>query len=56
MCWVVQGDFVKYACVPAPVPTWDFGYSLDMTRHPMQYIYYVHKDLLIADVAAKLGR
>lgn len=56
VCWVVQGDFVKSACVPAPVPTWDFGYSLDMTRHPMQYIYYVHKDLLIADVAAKLGR
>lgn len=55
-CWVVQGDFVKCACIPAPVPTYDYGYSIDMTRHPMQYIYCVHKDPLIADVAAKLGR
>ena len=55
-CWVVQGDFVKCACVPAPVPTWDYGYSIDMTRHPMQYIYCVNKDQLIADIAAKLGR
>lgn len=56
VCWVVQGDFVKSTCVPAPVPTSDFGYSVDMTRHPMQYVYCVHKDPLIADVAAKLGR
>lgn len=55
-CWVVQGDFVKYTCVPAPVPTYDFGYSFDMTRHPMQYVYCVYKDPLIADIAAKLGR
>ena len=56
VCWVVQGDFVKSACVPAPVPTYDCGYSIDMTRHPMQYVYCVEKDPLIADIAAKLGR
>lgn len=55
-CWVVQGDFVESSCVPAPIPTWDMGYSMDMTRHPMGYVYYVYKDALIADVAAKLGR
>lgn len=55
VCWVVQGDFLECTCVPAPVPTGDFGYSLDMTRHPMQYVYCIHKDPLIADVAAKLA-
>lgn len=56
MAWIVQGPFLETTCVPAPVPTYDFGYSLDMTRHPMGYVYCVHKDPLIADVAAKLNR
>ena len=56
VCWVVQGPFLESTCVPAPVPTSDFGYSIDMTRHPMQYVYCIHKDPLIADVAAKLSR
>lgn len=53
--WVIQGDFFKYACVPAPVPTLDYGYSQDFTRHPMQYVYQLNKDLLIADIARKLA-
>ena len=56
VCWVVRGDFLKSACVPAPIPTYDFGYSFDINRHPMQYVYCVQKDPLIADVAAKLSR
>ncbi|MGM9585425.1 MAG: nucleoside hydrolase [Faecousia sp.] len=56
VCWVVHGDFLESACVPAPIPTRDFGYSFGMTRHPMQYVYCIHKDPLIADVAAKLSR
>ena len=52
--WVVQGDFLKSAIVPAPVLTTDYGYSQDMTRHPMQYVYAINKDILIADVAKKL--
>ena len=53
--WVVHGNFVRSAVVPAPVLTTDFGYSQDMTRHPMQYVFAVNKDILIADVAKKLG-
>ena len=53
--WAVQGDFLKSAIVPAPVLTTDYGYSQDMTRHPMQYVYTINKDILIADVAKKLG-
>lgn len=56
VCWVVQGDFLESACVPAPVPTNDFGYSFDITRHPMQYVYYIKKDSLIMDVAEKLSQ
>ena len=54
-CWVVQGDFVKACCTPSPVPTYDYGYSIDMTRHPLMYIYGINKDELIIDVAKKLG-
>lgn len=53
--WVVHGDFLKSAVVPAPVPTFDYGYSQDITRHPMQYVYAINKDILIADVAKKLA-
>lgn len=52
--WVVHGDFLKSAVVPAPVPTYDYGYSQDMTRHPMCYVYAINKDILTADVAKKL--
>lgn len=53
--WVVHGDFLKSAVVPAPVLTTDYGYSQDMTRHPMQYVYQINKDILTADVAKKLA-
>lgn len=56
VCWVIQGNFVESACVPAPVPTFEHGYMMDPQRHPMQYVYYIYKDQLIRDIAEKLSR
>ena len=56
VCWVIQGNFVESACVPAPVPTFEHGYMMDPQRHPMQSVYYIYKDQQIRDIAEKLSR
>lgn len=54
--WLLEGDFMEDRLVPSPIPQYDSTYAFDPNRHPIRYVYYVHKDPLIADLARKLGR
>lgn len=56
VAWLIGSDFFLDRIVPSPIPQYDQTYSFIPTRHPIRYVYYVHKDLLVADLVRKLSR
>ena len=40
---------------PSPIFQYDHHYSFDRTRHPIKYVYYIHRDELFADLFRKLS-
>jgi inosine-uridine nucleoside N-ribohydrolase len=54
LAWLLPGDTLLDRLIPSPIPQYDLTYGIDPSRHPIQYVYYIRKDPIIADVAKKL--
>jgi inosine-uridine nucleoside N-ribohydrolase len=53
--WLV-GGMEEDRLEAAPLPQYDHHYSFDHTRHPIRYVYHIHRDKLFADLFAKLAQ
>ncbi len=54
IAWLL-GGMTQDRIVPSPIPQYDGHYSFDGTRHPIRYVYHVHRDALFRDLFAKLA-
>ena len=52
--WLLGERFVKERLQPSPIFQYDFHYSFDSSRHPVKYVTYIERDLLLADLVQKL--
>ena len=56
VAWLLSDRFVSDALVPSPIPSYDHGYIHDPHRHLARVAYYVNRDLIFADMFAKLSK
>ncbi len=56
VAWLLGGGMMEESTVPAPVIGDDGRYEMDRTRHPMKYVYHIHRDKLFRDLVGKLTR
>ncbi len=56
--WLLNdGDrFMWSQIIPAPIPQYDHHYGYDFTRHPMVYVWRIHRDALMHDLFEKLSK
>ncbi len=55
--WLVNPDEFCYSTIEhSPIPEYDDHYSHDPRRHPIRYVYYVRRDLILEDLCRKLTR
>ncbi len=54
VAWLM-GGFMEDRLEPSPIFQYDHHYSFDRTRHPIKYVYYIHRDELFADLFRKLS-
>lgn len=57
VAWLLNEDsrFMQARRIPSPVPEYDYHYALDESRHPIQYVYQIHRDTLFEDLFRKLA-
>ena len=53
--WLVNKAFMEDRLEPSPIFQYDNHYSFDRTRHPVKYVYSIHRDKLFADLFQKLA-
>ena len=56
VAWLIGEEMMQTRLVPAPLPQYDLTYSMYPDNHPLCYVYYVHKDALVADLVKKLTK
>lgn len=56
VAWLLNDGerFMQSRIVPTPIPTYEGFYSFDQNGLPMQYVYYIKRDALMADLIKKL--
>ena len=56
VAWLVNDDqrFMYQRLIPSPIPEYDHRYSVDETRHPIQYVFYIERDALFRDMVQRL--
>lgn len=54
IAWILNEGFMETRIVSTPLPAYDGYYSFSDNRHPMKYIYMVHRDLIFEDMFRKL--
>jgi len=54
IAWLLGGELVRDAVIPAPMPSYDHGYIHDPGRHFMKVAYYVNRDAVFLDLFEKL--
>ncbi len=56
VAWLLNdGDrFMMSRIVDAPVPTYDSQYRFVPDSHPMRYVFYIERDVLMEDLIKKL--
>lgn len=56
VAWLLDESFMSDCLVPSPIPEYDHHYSTCKTRHPIRYVYLIHRDHLLNDLIAKLTK
>lgn len=46
--------FMQSRLTPAPIPQYDHHYATDFRRHPIAYVWHIHRDALMQDLFQKL--
>lgn len=54
--WLLGRRFMEDRLEPSPIFQYDHHYSFNKSRHPMRYVYHIHRDELFADLFEKLTR
>jgi len=55
VAWLLDGGFMEDEIIPSPIPQYDFHWSHDQRRHPIRYVYHIHRDKLFEDLFKKLS-
>ena len=57
VAWLLndQGRFMDDVLVSSPIPEYDHHYGTDLRRHPINYVYAIHRDALFTDLFQRLG-
>jgi len=55
VAWLLDEKYTLDRIEPSPVPEYGHYYSFDDTRHPIRYIYHVHRDALFLDLFKTLA-
>ncbi len=58
VAWLLNENdrFMKSYLVPSPIPQYDHHYSTRGDRHPIRYVYEIHRDALFTDLFTKLTK
>lgn len=56
VAWLLDGSFMLDCLKPSPIPTYEGVYAFDQTRHPIRYVYHIHRDALMADLVETLTK
>lgn len=54
VAWLLDGNFMLDQIIPSPIPEYDHHWAQDQRRHPIRYVYHIHRDRLFEDLFAKL--
>lgn len=54
VAWLLPG-FMEDRLEASPIFQYDHHYSFDKSRHPMRYVYHIHRDELFEDLFRKLA-
>ena len=54
VAWLT-GNFTCGITIPSPIPEYDHHYGSNPTRHPIHYVYHIHRDALVQDLFARLS-
>ncbi len=56
VAWLLNDNdrFMNSYIIPSPIPQYDDRYSTDPRRHPIRYVYEIHRDALFTDLFSKL--
>ena len=54
--WLLNdnGRFMIFKQIPTPIPEYDNSMTIDESRHPMTYVWHIHRDALMHDLFQKL--
>lgn len=52
--WLLNKEFMEGRYEPSPIPTYDYHYAFDKSRHLIRYIYHINSDALFKDLFEKL--
>lgn len=57
VAWLLNDGerFMGSYLTPAPIPEYDHHYSFDPRRHPIRYVYRIHRDALFTDLFTRLA-
>ena len=57
VAWLLNdgGRFMSDRLIPSPIPQYDDHYAEDFRRHPMCYVWKIHRDELMDDLFRKLA-
>lgn len=54
--WLLDRGFMMDRYEISPIPTYDFHYAFDKSRHLIKYVYHIHSDALLLDMFHKLTK
>ena len=54
VAWLT-GDFTCGITIPSPIPEYDHHYGSNPQRHPIHYVYHIHRDALVQDLFSRLS-
>ena len=50
-----DGKFMLDRLEPSPIPEYDHHYAFDRTRHPIRYVFHIHRDAIFEDLFRTLA-
>ncbi len=54
VAWVIDSSWCESVVIPTPILTDQLTWSTDPARHPMRYVFRIHRDLILKDFFTKL--